>query len=233
MTTSRKTRVVAVVDRSHLPFILYYCDILLLKCFSLCLSVLGIERLKTSYREAQNRFRVRPYSAKHAGGSIARRHVVSVRNVDVNADRRRARNARIALFCMGDISPSYSWILAYVEFERRNIGQHFLIRVISKLASGFLPDDAIFMAAFKRSPYHSYDCYVSVPFRSVGIVSYNLRRMCPGYGSHPDHVRYSGAFALETFWMVMIVVSVLLSTPDYWCSTCRRDSSRDRSYEVG
>ena len=55
--------------------------------------------------------------------------------------------------------------------------------------------------------------------------------MCREYDSHPDHIWYSGACALETLLKVMIVVSVLLSTTN--CSTWRGDSSGDHSYEVG
>ena len=77
------------------------------------------------------------------------------------------------LCILGGIRPSYSWILAYVELERINKGQHFQIGVVSKLASKFLPDDAFFMAASERLPYRSYYCCVSSPFGSVGIVLYN------------------------------------------------------------
>ena len=88
------------------------------------------------------------------------------------------------------------------------------------------------MAASKRLPYRSYFyCCVSSAFGSADVVLYNLRRMCREYDSNPDHIWYSGACALETLWMVMIVVSVLLSTTN--CSTWRGDGSGDRSYEVG
>ena len=86
------------------------------------------------------------------------------------------------------IRPSYSWILAHVEFERINNGEHFQIGVISKLTSKFLPDDAFFMAASKRLPDRSYFCCVSFPFGSVGMVLYNQRRMCREYDSLPDHI---------------------------------------------
>ena len=36
------------------------------------------------------------------------------------------------------------------------MGQHFQIGIISKLASKFLPDDAVFTAASKRLPYRIY-----------------------------------------------------------------------------
>ena len=137
------------------------------------------------------------------------------------------RHKREVLFfscILGGIRPIYFWILAYVELERINKGQYIQSGIISKLASKFLPDDAFFMAASKRLPYRSYYkllCVVSfqlrVPFGSVGIVLYNQRRMCRQYDSHLDHIRYSGACALETSGMVMTVVSVLLSTTN--CST--------------
>ena len=43
--------------------------------------------------------------------------------------------------------------------------------------------------------------------------------------------RYSEACALETLWMVMIDVSVLLSTTN--CCTWREDRPGDPSHEVG
>ena len=120
------------------------------------------------------------------GGSNAPRPAVSVPHIDVNADRRWARQARNAFFfcILGGIRPSYSWILAYVELERINKGQHFQIGVISKLTSKFLPDDAFFMAASKRLPYRSYYYCVSFPSGSVGIVLCSQRRMCSEYDSH-------------------------------------------------
>ena len=92
------------------------------------------------------------------GGSNAPRPAVSVPHLDVNADRRCARQARSAFFfcILGGIRPSYSWILAYAELERINKGQHFKIGIISKLASKLLLDDAFFMAASKRLRYRSY-----------------------------------------------------------------------------
>ena len=146
----------------------------------------------------------------------------------MNADRRWTRQARSAIFfcILGGIRPSYSWILAYVELERKNQGTAFQIGIISTLESKFLPDDAFFMAASNRLPYRSYYyCCVSLPFGSVGIVLYNQRRICSEYDSHRDHIWYSGACALETVWMVMILVSVLLSTTH--CSTWKGDSSVD------
>ena len=105
------------------------------------------------------------------GGSNVPRPDVFVPHIDVNADRRWAKQARSALFfILGAIRRSYAWILAYVELEWINKGQHFQIGVISKLASKFLPDDEFFMDASKRLPYHSYYCCVSFPFVSVGIV---------------------------------------------------------------
>ena len=57
---------------------------------------------------------------------------------------------------LGGIRPSYYWILAYVDLERINKGQHFQIEVISKLASEFLPDHSFSVASTKRTPYRSY-----------------------------------------------------------------------------
>ena len=59
----------------------------------------------------------------------------------------------------------------------------------------------------------------------------NQRRICSKYDSHPDHIWYSGARALETSLTVTIAVNVLLSTTN--CSTWRGESSGDLSNEVG
>ena len=45
---------------------------------------------------------------------------------------------------MGGLSPSYSYILAYVELEQINKKNYFQISVIFKLVSKFPPDDAFF-----------------------------------------------------------------------------------------
>ena len=99
---------------------------------------------------------------------------------------------------LGGIRPRYSWILAYAELNETNMGKHFQIGIISKMASKLLPDDAFFMAVSKHLPYRSYYCCVSFPFGSMYIVLYNQRRMRREYDSHPDHIWYSGACALET-----------------------------------
>ena len=112
------------------------------------------------------------------------------------------------------------------------MGQHIQIGIIFKLAYKFPPDDAVFMAPSKRLPYRSYYCCVSFPFGSVGIVLCNQRGMCREYDSRPDHIWYSGARALETLLMVMIVVIGVLSTTNC-SSTWRGDSAGVPSYEVG
>ena len=85
------------------------------------------------------------------------------------------RSEKCTYLCiLGGIRPSYSWILAYVELERINKGQHFQIEVISKLASKFLPDHSLSMASSKRTLYRGYYCCVSFPFGSVGIVLYQV-----------------------------------------------------------
>ena len=48
---------------------------------------------------------------------------------------------------------------------------------ISKLAYKFLPDDAFFMAAFKRLPYRSYYCCV-VSFRLSGYSAIITNEEC-------------------------------------------------------
>ena len=130
--------------------------------------------------------------------------------IDAERDKREVRCCFFSYF--GRYTRlSYCWILAYIcrastNKLRDNI---FQIGIISKFTSKILPDDAFFMAALKRLPYCTYYyCRVSLPFGSVGIVLCNQRRTCSEYESHPDHIWYSGACALETWWMVIIVVSV-------------------------
>ena len=61
-------------------------------------------------------------------------------------------------FCiLGGIRPSYSWILAYAELERKkHMGKKkFHVSIISKLASYFVPHNTFFMAtpSSKRLAY--------------------------------------------------------------------------------
>ena len=169
-------------------------------------------------------------AASSGGGSNAPRSAVTVLHLNMNADRGWSKQARMREFrficILGGIRPSYSWILAYVQLERINTGRNFQTGIIFKMVSKFLPDDAFFMAASKRFPCRSYYCCVSFSFGSAGIVLCNQRRMCSEYDSHRDHIWYSGLCALETQWIGMIVVSVLLSIAN--CSSpWRGDRSGD------
>ena len=70
------------------------------------------------------------------------RHSINART-DAERDKREVRVCCI----LGGIRLSYSWILAYVELERINEGQHFQIGIISKFGSIFFPGVVFFMAA--------------------------------------------------------------------------------------
>ena len=72
------------------------------------------------------------------------RHSINART-DAERDNREVR-----FFCiLGGIRPSYSSVLAYVELERINEGQHFQIGIISNFFFFFFPGVAFFMAASK------------------------------------------------------------------------------------
>ena len=175
-------------ENKHIPIVyIYSCDHSFFRGFGHEFFVSASVCDSRNWNPRSNSFVRAPSSG---GDSNANHPAVSVPHLDVNADRRWARQARSALFCTlsGIIRPSYSWTLAYAELERINKGQHFQIGVISKLASKFLPDDAFSMAASNRLPCSSCYCYVSFPFGSVDIVLYNQQRMCREYDSHPDHI---------------------------------------------
>ena len=72
------------------------------------------------------------------------RHSINART-DAERDTREVR----FFFILGGIRLSYSLVLAYVELERINEGQHFQIGIISKFESIFFPGVAFFMAASK------------------------------------------------------------------------------------
>ena len=85
--------------------------------------------------------------ARHVPGNVVCNNARHSINTRTNAERDQRE---VRFFCiLGGIRPSYSWILAYVELERINEGQHFQIGIISKFESNFFSRRRFFMAASK------------------------------------------------------------------------------------
>ena len=70
-------------------------------------------------------------------------------NARTNAERDK-REVRF-FFQFGRYTPSYSWILAYVELERINEWQHFQIGIISKFESILFPRASLFLWRPRRA----------------------------------------------------------------------------------